>query len=49
MSATIFNDDITADKNSYNNKAYAEFYGFNSVECDHIYNNVSKPEIYRSE
>ncbi|WP_150468499.1 DUF6056 family protein [Francisella sp. SYW-9] len=49
MSATIFNDDITADKNSYNNKAYAEFYGFNSVECDHIYNNVSKPEIYRNE
>lgn len=33
MGPTVFLDDITPDKNVYNNKAYAEFYGFESVSC----------------
>ncbi|WP_265575272.1 DUF6056 family protein [Francisella adeliensis] len=31
VSATIFLDDITPDENSYNNRAFALFYGFKSV------------------
>lgn len=32
ISATIFLDDITPDKDSYNNRAFALFYGFKSVQ-----------------
>jgi hypothetical protein len=30
-SSTVFLDDISTDKNVYNNQAFAEYYGFNSV------------------
>ncbi|AXA34087.1 DUF6056 family protein [Francisella adeliensis] len=35
MGANVFLDDITSDKQIYNNKAYAEFYGFDSVTGEH--------------
>ncbi|MFV9924982.1 MAG: DUF6056 family protein [Francisella endosymbiont of Hyalomma scupense] len=33
ISPTVFVDDITPDKNFYNNQAYADFYGFKNVIC----------------
>lgn len=35
MGPNVFLDDITSDKEIYNNKAYAEFYGFESVKGEH--------------
>ncbi|QUE31655.1 DUF6056 family protein [Francisella philomiragia] len=33
ISPTVFIDDITPNKDLYNNQAYADFYGFKSVAC----------------
>ncbi|MBK2106231.1 DUF6056 family protein [Francisella philomiragia] len=33
ISPTVFIDDITPNKDFYNNQAYADFYGFKSVAC----------------
>ncbi|MBK2025608.1 DUF6056 family protein [Francisella philomiragia] len=33
ISPTVFIDDITPNKDLYNNQAYADFYGFKSVTC----------------
>ncbi len=36
ISPTVFIDDITPNKDLYNNQAYADFYGFKSVTCETV-------------
>ncbi|GMN89416.1 DUF6056 family protein [Francisella sciaenopsi] len=36
ISPTVFIDDITPNKDLYNNQAYADFYGFKSVICETV-------------